>query len=141
MIDLVMFIPVSYLAKTFAASKLALERFLRNVSAHMIVQFVKIIENDIAFLELTVIKPVVLSADSNSALFKLVHQKFLVGADESLKSCHSWVKITSINNMDLHLICYSVRVFQDKKEFLCESSFNGLVVIERVIPSARVRLA
>ena len=47
MIDLVMFIPVSYLAKTFAASKLALERFLRNVSAHMIVQFVKIIENDI----------------------------------------------------------------------------------------------
>lgn len=113
-----MFIPVSDLTKSFATAKLALERLLGNMSPHMIIQLVKVIENHVAFLELAVVKPVVLSADTNTALFKLVNQEFFVGADEPLESSNTRIKIITIENLNLHLICNSVRVFKYEKKLL-----------------------
>ena len=55
MVNLVMLISISNLAKTFATSILTFKGFFGDVSSHMIVQFVKIVENYLAFLELAVI--------------------------------------------------------------------------------------
>jgi len=114
MVNLVMFVAITDLAKTFAASILTFKWLLRNVGSHMVVQFVKIVENDIAFLELAVIEPVILSADPNSTLFKLVNQKFLIGRNESLESSNIWIKIAAVQDMYLHLIGDPVSIFENK---------------------------
>ena len=56
----------------------------------------KIVENYLAFLELAVIEPIILSADSNSALFKLVNLKFLVRRNKALESCNVGVEIAAV---------------------------------------------
>ena len=73
MINLVMLVSISNLAKTFSTAILALKRLFGNMSSHVIVQFMKIVENQFAFLELAVIESVVLSVDADSALFEIVY--------------------------------------------------------------------
>jgi hypothetical protein len=72
---------------------------------------VKIVENYLAFLELAVIQPIILSADSNSTLFKLVDPKFLIRRNKALESSNVGVEIAAVYYMYLHLVSDPVSVF------------------------------
>lgn len=101
----------------------------------------KVIENNVAFLELAVIESVFLIAGSDCTLFKLVDQKFLIGWHDPLESSYIWIKITSIQNKYLHLIRYTVLSFENVQKFFGKRTLDTLVIIEGVILMARVRLA
>ena len=116
-VNLVMLVSVSNLAEAFAAVVLAFEGLFRDVSSHVIVQLVKIVENYLTFLELAVVEPIVLSAGTNSALFKLVNPKFLIRRNETLETSDVGIEITAVDNVNLHLISYSVSIFEGKEQF------------------------
>ena len=100
----------------------------------------KIVENHFAFFELAVIKPIILSADSDSALFKLVNPKFLIRWNKTLEASDAGIEITAVNNVNLHLISYSISIFENKQQFFWKSAVNRLKMIQRVILVTRVRL-